>query len=553
MAFRFFIRRRWLRISTRTLLLIVLIISAVLGYFSHRARKQEQLVRRLAAEQRASFGFRQDKSEIGSMIPESAIHAPKWLRDLVGDHAFATIYRVHTHKVSEEDLRLLSDFPTIEYLALDEGVRDEGMRHVGRLRNLKELEVRSLHITDKTLSYLSRLRKLEHLRLDGAQITDQGLKQLANLTSLKELSLGLTQVTADGVTWLRKRFPKASISPSTFAAVPEEREAVQQLIKDGARFSADKDGFIRFVYFVGKEMGDEHLVPLESLKRLEGLSTASTRVTFAGIERLQQAHPTFKVWPGFRKPLAAEASAAAALQAAGVAISFDREGYITRIQSTDDQLDPESLAALGELSRLKQARLSVNDLGEKGVEYLSNVHSLEHLELLNAELGDADLKQLSRLSKLQSIRANVPDASDEGISHLSSCTSLWGVTLLRVRIRGPGIAKLRSVKRLDLWFQPSGGFSDEGLSHVAGLRLLYHLSLRFVSISDEGLIHLQPLKNLQELSLQGGSVTDEGLVGLAKLPQLKTLRLYEMQLTPDGRDRFKQLRPDCDVSSTDWL
>ncbi len=72
-------------------------------------------------------------------------------------------------------------------------------------------------------------------------------------------------------------------------------------------------------------------------------------------------------------------------------------------------------------------------------------------------------------------------------------------------------------------------------------------------ISDQGLMHLQTLTKLQRLSLQGGSVTDEGLVGLAKLPKLKSLSLYEMQLTPDGRDRFKQLRPDCEVSSTDWL
>jgi Leucine-rich repeat (LRR) protein len=553
MAFRFSIHRRWLRISTRTLLLIVLVISVVLGYVSHRARKQEQLVRRLATEQRASFGFRQDKNEYGSMIPESAIHGPKWLRRLVGDHAFATIYRVNTFRVSEDDLRLLSDFPTIEYLTLDEGVRDEGMRYVGRLRNLKELEVRSPHITDKTLSYLSRLRKLEHLRLDFARISDEGLRHLANLKDLKELSFQSTQITSDGVAWLRQRFPKVKLYPRAFASAPEEREAVQQLIKSGARFLAHKDGYVQWVTFYGKEMEDDHLAPLESLKRLEGLGVAGTRVTVAGIERLRQKHPALKVSPEFRRPMPEEAQAVAALQKAGLGLFFNKEGHVSKIESLDADLDPESLAAISELRHVKRIELSLKELGENGAEYLGAVNSLEALELRDTELKDADFAQLSRLANLKLISASAPHASDEGIGALGSCASLRNLILLRVTIRGPGLAKLKNVINLNLSFQPSAALSDEGLAHVAGLTQLVGLSFRFIDVSDEGLEHLKNLANLRSLSLQGGSVTDEGLVGLSKLPKLKSLSLYEMRLTPDGRDRFKELRPDCNVSSTDWL
>ena len=76
MAFRFGIRRRWLRISVRTLLLIVLVISVFLGYVSNRARKQAELVRRLTVENRAVIGFMQGKHMVGAVIPQSAVAAP---------------------------------------------------------------------------------------------------------------------------------------------------------------------------------------------------------------------------------------------------------------------------------------------------------------------------------------------------------------------------------------------------------------------------------------------------------------------------------------------
>ena len=83
MPFRFGIRRRWLRISMQTMLLIVLVLCAWLAYVSNRARKQEELVRRLVTERRGVVGYHHEWDAAGKHVSNAPLPGPAWLRRLI--------------------------------------------------------------------------------------------------------------------------------------------------------------------------------------------------------------------------------------------------------------------------------------------------------------------------------------------------------------------------------------------------------------------------------------------------------------------------------------
>lgn len=118
--------------------------------------------------------------------------------------------------VPAEGFRHLDAFPSLRKLVLweNDGVTDEALGHIGKLKNLRELELGDAPITssgimhlrglqsleilglgwtkdvgDAALPDLVALAKLETLVLSGTKVTDEGLKQLVALKQLKEIRL----------------------------------------------------------------------------------------------------------------------------------------------------------------------------------------------------------------------------------------------------------------------------------------------------------------------------------------------------------------------------
>jgi Leucine-rich repeat (LRR) protein len=528
------------------MLLMVLALCAWLAYVSNRARKQEELVRRLLHEGRGDVVYHHQLDANEKGIPDAPLPGPAWLRNLIGDHAFLRLWFVGLYASNEDDLRLISQFPSIEQLSLDQ-LHDEDLRFIAPLRNLKRLELSSMFVTDEGIKHLSGLRKLEELVLGHARVGDNGLKQLANLTRLRELFLDNTQVTADGVAWLRKRLPQVKIYPDNFPSAPEERDTVRQLAKNGALFDADKEGYVTQVEFYGHDVDDDDLPPLESLARLKQLSVWYTRVTRSGIERLLRTHPNLKVYPQFREPHAEEADAVAALNRVGLKLLFDKEGFVTDIQSADKDLDIELLAPAAELRRLKQITLSVPNLGAAECRVLGNIRSLEALSVSHGQLSDEGIKYLTGLANLKELWASAANVSDEGLAQLAKLPALQELTLSGVAINGSGLANIKNLAELSLWFQPSAEFSDEAMAHIAGMTQLRSLSLGFAQITDEGFGRLRKLANLEKLYVEGSRITDAGLLQLAELPYLKSINVEDTDVTAEGVAEFIWLRPDCKV------
>jgi internalin A len=129
--------------------------------------------------------------------------------------------------ISAEQFQHLNALPSLRKLVLweNDGVTDDALVHVGKLTNLRELELGDAPISSigikqlpglKSLTFLSLaftrdvgdsampdiagLPNLEVLLLSGTKVTDAGLKQVATMKKLREIRLAvMPQVTDAGL------------------------------------------------------------------------------------------------------------------------------------------------------------------------------------------------------------------------------------------------------------------------------------------------------------------------------------------------------------------
>ena len=90
-------------------------------------------------------------------------------------------------------------------------VGDAGASQLAGLANLEWLNLDNTTIGDKGLAVVGGLKKLTFLHLGSTAVSDAGLASLAELTALKELVLTRTAVSAAAAAQLAKQLPQAQI------------------------------------------------------------------------------------------------------------------------------------------------------------------------------------------------------------------------------------------------------------------------------------------------------------------------------------------------------
>ena len=63
------------------------------------------------------------------------------------------------------------------------------LRHIGKMQNLRQLDIRYYCANDRKLRHLAKLKNLHTLTLTGIKISDRGLRNLGKIPSLKSLTL----------------------------------------------------------------------------------------------------------------------------------------------------------------------------------------------------------------------------------------------------------------------------------------------------------------------------------------------------------------------------
>jgi hypothetical protein len=199
--------RRCFQFRLRTLLLVLLVLNGVFGWFAYKMKQANEqrevveVVRKMGGQVFYSYS----SSFFGTGKPDSS-PAPAWLVSMLGDDFWGNVRRVdiyHNPDITGEKLECLAGLKQLASLAVfNDRLTDADLAHPIGLNRLVSLNLGGNRITDAGLDQLVESSRLTSLNLWMNQITDAGLARLSRLTQLSELNLGKTSISDAGIVHL---------------------------------------------------------------------------------------------------------------------------------------------------------------------------------------------------------------------------------------------------------------------------------------------------------------------------------------------------------------
>jgi hypothetical protein len=202
--------RRFLRLSVRGLVVLVLVIGVSLGWLVRGARIQREAV---AAITKAGGAVEYDwEWNNGKSISRGNSRAPKWLVDLIGVDYFGHVTVVWLARAeSDAVIAQVARLTRLQYLGMW-SLNDTRLANLKGLTELTHVSLYGTQVIDASLTHLEGLTKLSTLDLRNTHVTDAGLAHLKGLTNLSELYIVGDQVTYVGVKELNQALPNLKIS-----------------------------------------------------------------------------------------------------------------------------------------------------------------------------------------------------------------------------------------------------------------------------------------------------------------------------------------------------
>ena len=151
------LRRRWLRYSLITLMVLVLLASVAMTWFAHRlqrSRRQHEAVEAIVnSGGGVRFDFEIDQS--GKPLPEASFPGPVWLRPWIGDDLTSNV--VEAEVQTDSALEGVKDLPLLRKLHLfSKGITDAGLEHLEQVPQLEVLFVEETQVTEQGVGKLQK-------------------------------------------------------------------------------------------------------------------------------------------------------------------------------------------------------------------------------------------------------------------------------------------------------------------------------------------------------------------------------------------------------------
>lgn len=179
-------------------------------------------------------------------------------------------------RVTDSDLAELGYVDGLERLDLSQtGVTDAGLRSVARFSGLVSLNLDRTAVTDAGLKSVRKLRNLESLSLKHTQISDAGAAELSALTRLRELHISHTRITDRALDSLRAH-----------RRTLQELNLIETLVTDAGLRSLNGFERLQTLYLKDTQITDRGLESVAELKDLRRLGIGNTRISDAGLGRL---------------------------------------------------------------------------------------------------------------------------------------------------------------------------------------------------------------------------------------------------------------------------
>lgn len=123
------------------------------------------------------------------------------------------ILTLHGYDFGDEDLQVLAEWKHLEGLQFiyNEGVTDEGMKHVEGMRELRRLVLWQTKVTSSGIKRLAPLANLEYLEIQHSPVGDAGLEALESSKKLAVVILLGTNVTRSSADRLARALPDCTV------------------------------------------------------------------------------------------------------------------------------------------------------------------------------------------------------------------------------------------------------------------------------------------------------------------------------------------------------
>ena len=201
-----------LRLSLRTLLVLVTACALAFGYVMYRARSQTAAIRALGAKM-VVWDYQLPEGDASKWDPAAPEPGPSWFRDETNVGLFSRVRGVIlVNPEVKREIGSLRALPGLVILNLSgSDVDDDALAEVARLTDLQSLNLDWTPITDAGVAKLAPLEELQALWLNNTHVTDASLTGIARFGKLRRLYLEGTGVTKAGVADLQKALPDCEI------------------------------------------------------------------------------------------------------------------------------------------------------------------------------------------------------------------------------------------------------------------------------------------------------------------------------------------------------
>lgn len=192
----------------------------------------------------------------------------------------------------------------------------------------------------------------------------------------------------------------------------------------------------------------------------------------------------------------------------------------------------------GSMSQLRSLRLSGKAgnclVDDSGMPFLPRLTNLKLLSLDGVKVGDVGLKDIALCSKLAELYLADTLITDVTLGQIALLKEVKKLRLAQTAVSAAGLRQVAGLLLEELDVSQCASIDDSSCAEIGKMSSLKRLNLWSDPVSDQGLRQLVPLTQLQWLNLDNTRITDAGLPALKDFSKLGFLHLGSTVVSDEG-------------------
>ncbi|MBN2589469.1 MAG: hypothetical protein JXA96_06380 [Sedimentisphaerales bacterium] len=440
--------------------------------------------------------------------------------------------RRNTKKPNDESLKYICHLTSLKTLILEQtDITNEGLKSLTKIPSLKRLYFNSQTLDDSGLANIAEIKSLKGLRFYSNKITNQGISYLTKLPLLEEFFPDSSNIDAECMVHIAK-MPRLG-----YIVFPSNKFCDKKII------SLKESSSLKKLEFLAPQISNEWLENLGKLNQVEYLAIKNIPLNDEDFKYLTSMSSLKSIFLQGNRPFRQPISYS--FTDAGLMVMSQMKS-LESINLFYGEFTDKGLEYLSKLNNLKTLIIpNCYSFTGSGLQYLTQLENLEHLNIGSYSLKDVDLESMGQLKNLKKlILFNANNITNKGLAKLTGLSSLENLELWAPKITTTGLNHLNALSNLTV-LDVTGGYAkdiepDDTILNIENLKNLEKLIIPV--FRNEDLDCIEKLPNLRQLEIYNhGIVTNEGIARLKNLTSLHKLSFIDVYATDDGLNYISDL------------